>query len=318
MRGWDVAQKREVVAVAPAATTSADAGRRGRPPRWRRRSTAPVRAAGTVASADQAQCDARATAARRPPRRRLRRAGGRGARQPRAAGRRRRSRCAGVGSPFDGQLHAERRPARVLRRTPATVTTFTVGDASERSLYGVASSARGSGRPRTPGRASRRWSPTSRTPRTAAGSRSSSRARRHLRDGWARTVQPGRRRGPRRRAAARGRRRGARRVRQGDLEHPYVLGGLYNGKDKPDEPGGPRRRHRRRGAAPRVRLAHRDARRAPREARRRGARCSAPTAARRRSCSCRSREAGIEIVSEGPVTVTAKKECRSPRRRTSR
>ena len=54
---------------------------------------------------------------------------------------------------------------------------------------------------------------------------------------------------------------------QGDLEHPYVLGGLYNGKDKPQ--GGwadERRRHDRRRGPPRLRLADGDGRRVPREA----------------------------------------------------
>ena len=90
-----------------------------------------------------------------------------------------------------------------------------------------------------------RWSPTSRTPTSWAGSRSSSRGSpTPTSPWWARTVQPGA-----------GKDRGAAGLpevgdevlvafAQGDLEHPYVLGGLYNGMDKPTGRLGRARRRR--------------------------------------------------------------------------
>ena len=102
---------------------------------------------------------------------------------------------------------------------------------------------------------------------------------------WARTVQPGA-----------GKDRGAAILpevgdevlvafAQGDLEHPYVLGGLYNGMDKPhggwaknvDGTIGPDR-------APRLRVADRHGASSSSRRPARRAWCSAPTAVRRRSC----------------------------------
>jgi phage protein D len=231
VRGWDVAAKKELVAVAPAATTSAKLG-----------GTDPKQLAATFSSpkyvrpalqfGSQSQCEAAASALAD------RLAGGfvelegtvRGNPRMRAGAA---VALTGLGATFDGQytLSATRHEF-----TPSGyVTSFTVAGASERSLYGAV--AGGLDRPGTVSGVLNATVTDARDPDglgrvkvrfpVVSGAYES---------WWARTVQQG---------AGKG--RGAVVLPevgdevlvafgQGSFEQPYVLGGLFNGVDKPDKP----------------------------------------------------------------------------------
>ena len=89
---------------------------------------------------------------------------------------------------------------------------------------------------------------------------------------------------------------------QGDLGHPYVLGGLYNGQDKPqggwaanvDGTTGA-------GGPPRLGVADRHGRRVPREGRRRVRSCVSTNDGTQKVVLTQTAAKGIEIVSEGAV-----------------
>lgn len=235
VRGWDVTAKRELVAVARAGSASAELD-----------GVTPASLAATFSSPryvvaastfdQQAQCDAAAAALADHL------AGGfaeldgvvRGNPRLRAGTA---VSLANVGAPFEGRytLSATRHD---FSQDAGYLTSFTVGNTSERSLYGVATGALGgAGGPGTltgvvtaqvtdlkdpdgRGRVKVRFPVLSDT----------------YESWWARTVQPG---------------AGAGRgtvwlpevgdevlvaFGQGSFQQPYVLGGLYNGRDQPDKP----------------------------------------------------------------------------------
>jgi uncharacterized protein involved in type VI secretion and phage assembly len=233
VRGWDVGAKKELVAVAPAATTSARlAG--ADPQQLAATFKSPKYVRPALPFATQSQCEAAATALAD------RIAGGfveldgvvRGNPRMRAG-------CAvaltGLGAPFDGRytLSATRHDF-----TPEGYTTsFTVANASERSLYGVVA-----------GGIDRQGSVSGVLNATVTDARDPDglgrvKVRFPVLSGvyeswWARTLQPG---------AGKG--RGTVLLPevgdevlvafgQGSFEQPYVLGGLFNGVDKPDKPWG--------------------------------------------------------------------------------
>ncbi len=277
------------------------AGVAGRDVRRARRTSS-----GLASVEQQAAVDADRRLARRPPGRRLRRAGGYGARQPRSS-------APGRPSSWSASATSSRAstcsPPRRHEFSPdhGYRTSFCASNASERSLYGTDQRGRPATRPQISGV----------VPAIVTSVKDPDKLGRvkiklpWLADSyeswWARTVQPGA-----------GKDRGAAVLpevgdevlvafAQGDLEHPYVLGGLYNGEDKPHGGWAPeRRRHPGEVVKARLRVAHRHGPRVPRDAPAPRAWCSAPTAARRRSCSPRPPRRAIEILSEGPVKVQAK------------
>lgn len=236
VRGWDVDGKREIVAVAPAKTSSAALDGTG-PTDLAGRFKSPRYVAPATVFDQPAQCEAAATALA------AHLAGGFAELDGVARGNPRlRSGAAvslvGVGAPFEGRytLSASRHEF-----SPETGyrTSFTVSHASERSLYGVAAGGGSTGRdtgfpgvlnavvtavqdPENQGRVKLKFPLLSDT----------------YESGWVRTVQLGA-------GAARGT------VvlpevgdevlvafGQGSFQQPFVLGGLYNGQDLPDKPWG--------------------------------------------------------------------------------
>lgn len=231
VRGWDVTAKRELVGVAPARTASAALD-----------GVDPARLAATFASpryvvpastyGQQAQCDAAATALADHL------AGGfaeldgvvRGNPLVRAGAA---VTLVNVGKPFEGRytLSSTRHD---FSADQGYVTSFSVSNASERSLYGITSGASRS-RPTVEGVVSAQV-----TDLKDPDAQGRVKVRFPVLSGtyeswWARTVQPG---------AGAG--RGAVVLPevgdevlvafgQGSFQQPYVLGGLFNGKDTPDE-----------------------------------------------------------------------------------
>lgn len=231
VRGWDVGAKKELVAVAPSATTSAQVAGAD-PAKLAAVFNSPRYIRPSLPFTTQSQCEAAATALAD------RLAGGfaeldgvmRGNPSMRAG-------CAvaltGMGEPFDGRYTLS--ATRHEFTSEGYLTSFTVANASERSLYGVVAG----GIPRAGevggvlnatvtdvqdpdglGRVKVRFP-------VLSGSYES---------WWARTLQPG---------------AGAGRgtvllpevgdevlvaFGQGSFEQPFVLGGLFNGVDKPDKP----------------------------------------------------------------------------------
>ncbi|WP_258724116.1 VgrG-related protein [Cellulomonas sp. NS3] len=236
VRGWDVGAKRELVAVAPARTASAELG-----------DVTPAALASTFDSprfvvaastyGEQKQCDLAAAALSDHL------AGGfaeldgvaRGNPALRAGTA---VRLVNVGAPFEGRytLSATRHE---FAQDSGYLTSFTVGNTSERSLYGVTTGGLGSGG------AGGAPFPGVVTAQVTDLKDPEERGRVKVRfpvlsdayeSWWARTVQLG---------AGDG--RGAVLLPevgdevlvafgQGSFQQPYVLGGLYNGKDKPDKP----------------------------------------------------------------------------------
>lgn len=231
VRGWDVGTKKELVAVAPSATTSAQLADVD-PQQLAQTFKSPRYVRPALPFTTQSQCDAAATALAE------RLAGGfaelegvvRGNPRMRAGAA---VALTGLGKPFDGRytLSATRHDFT----SDGYLTSFTVANASERSLYGVVSGA--VGRPGDVGGVLNATVTDVRDPDglgrikvkfpVLSGTYES---------WWARTVQPG---------AGSG--RGAVVLPevgdevlvafgQGSVEQPFVLGGLFNGVDKPDKP----------------------------------------------------------------------------------
>lgn len=218
----------------------------------------------------------------------------------------------GIGSPFDGQyvLTAVRHD---FDAEGGYVTSFTVAGASERSLLGTVLGSSGGGIGAAGG-------PTGRTPTLgvmpaivtdAKDPESLNRVRVKLpvhsdtyESGWARVVQPGA-----------GASRGTGLLpevgdevlvafAEGDLAQPYVLGGLYNGKDAPDKDqvGGTDGKIQKRVFVSRtgMRVEHLE--------KPDGEELTISTnAGAQKVRLVQKPDAAIEIISEGPVTVTAKK-----------
>ena len=231
VRGWDAVTKKPLVATAPAATRSATLPQAD-PAKLARGFGAPTWVEPRPGQATQAQCDAAAKAVAD------RIAGSFAELEGVARGNPRLRAGTAVtltkaGKPFDGQyvLSSTRHE---FSKDVGYVTSFTVSCASERSVYGLATGAAvgiGQGRvdgvltgtvtdvkdPEGRGRVKVTFPVLSGT----------------YVSGWARTVQAG---------AGRG--RGALLLPEvgdevlvafglGDFGEPYVLGGLYNGKDEP-------------------------------------------------------------------------------------
>ncbi|MFI7482643.1 VgrG-related protein [Kocuria sp. M1R5S2] len=305
VRGWDVDGKRELVAVAPALTHSASLPE-VRPEELAGRFGSPRYVAAATVFHQPAQCEAAATALA------ARLAGGFAELDGVARGNPLlRSGAAvslvGVGKPFEGRytLSSSRHefgPDTGYR------TSFTVSHASERSLYGVAGGAAARGErsgafpgvlnavvtaaqdPEQQGRVKLKFPLLSDT----------------YESGWVRTVQPGA--GPGRGAVvlpevgdevlvAFG---------QGSFQQPFVLGGLYNGQDLPDKPWGDHVGSTD-GAIQRRAFVSRTGMlvefvETPGEER-----LTLSTSGGAQKVSLVQKgAAGIEIASEGPVTVTAK------------
>jgi len=214
---------------------------------------------------------------------------------------------AGVGKPFEGRytLSATRHD---FSAEQGYLTSFTVSNASERSLYGVASGGGGGAGPSVPGvvtaqvtdlrdpedqgRVKVRFPTLSDT----------------YESWWARTVQAG---------AGDG--RGAVVLPevgdevlvafgQGSFQQPFVLGGLYNGKDQPDRPW---RDHvgATDGAVTRRALVSRTGMLMELVESPDGEEVTLSTnRGAQRITLTQKRDAGITVVSEGPLTVTAKKD----------
>ncbi|NKY40431.1 VgrG-related protein [Cellulomonas septica] len=219
----------------------------------------------------------------------------------------------GIGSPFDGQyvLTAVRHD---FDAEGGYVTSFTVAGASERSLLGTVLGS-------TAGGLGVAGGPTGRTPTLgvmqaivtdAKDPEALNRVRIKLpvhsdtyESGWARVVQPGA-----------GASRGTGMLpevgdevlvafAEGDLGQPYVLGGLYNGKDKPDKDqvGSSDGKIQKRVFVSRtgMRVEHLE---------KPGAEelTISTNAGAQKIRLVQKPDAAIEIISEGPITVTAKKE----------
>ena len=234
VRGWDVAQKKALVATAPAKTTSAELPTIT-PADIAKTFGDPVYVATDVPYRTQAEVDGRGGRDRRADRRRVRRVRGRRPGQPETAGRTPRSRST---TSARRSTASTRSPPRgtATTRPPATPPSFAVTGRQERSLLGLAPAAavRGAGQGPVIAQVSDANDPQKqgRVKLTFPWLSDD-----YVSD-WARTVQPGAGQGPRRDGAARGRRRGAGAFEQGDIRRPYVLGGLYNGVDTPPT-GGP-------------------------------------------------------------------------------
>lgn len=219
----------------------------------------------------------------------------------------------GLGSPFDGQyvLTGVRHD---FDAEHGYVTSFTVAGASERSLLGTVLGSSG-------GMLGAAGGPTGRVPTLgvlpaivtdAKDPEQLNRVRIKLpvhsdqyESGWARVVQPGA-----------GASRGTGMLpevgdevlvafAEGDLSQPYVLGGLYNGVDKPDKDqvGGTDGKIQKRVFVSRtgMRVEHLE--------KPDGEELTISTnAGAQKVRLVQKPQAAIEIISEGPVTVTAKKE----------
>ncbi|WP_421734268.1 VgrG-related protein [Cellulomonas sp.] len=299
VRGWDVAQKRAVVAVAPAATTTvtlADAD----PATLATSFASPRYVQPAPSVADQGQCDARAKAlADRIAAGFAELEGAAHGNPAMRAGEPVTLR--GMGSPFDGRytLSAVRHE---FTADTGYVTSFTVAGASERSLYG---SVVGAGRPAaTPG-------VLSAVVTDIKDPQNLGRVKVKLpvhsdqyESGWARTVAPG---------AGAG--RGTALLPEvgdevlvafgnGEMGHPFVLGGLYNGKDTPE----PDQVNANDGKVQRRVFVSRTGMRVEHLEKPDGEELVLSTnGGAQKVRLVQKPDASIEIISEGPVTVTAKK-----------
>jgi phage protein D len=304
VRGWDVEGKRPFVAVAPAATRSADLAdvtpaklaKTFGSPSW----PEPVSRYGT-----QRQCESAAKALAE------RLAGSfaeldgviRGNPAVHAGTA---IALTNVGGPFDGRytLSATRHE---FSPEQGYLTSFTVSNVSERSLYGVAAGATG-GLGRMAGVLTATVSdvkdPEARGRVKLAFPVLSDR----YVSGWARTVQPGA-----------GASRGAVVLPEvgdevlvafglGSVQEPYVLGGLYNGVDKPtpgwaDHVGSTDGRVQRRAFCSRTGMVVEMVEK-PQEEKL----TLSTNEGKQRVTLVQKSNAAIEIIAEGPVTVTGKKD----------
>lgn len=305
VRGWDVDGKREIVAVAPAETTSAVLPGI-RPADLAEQFGSPRFVAPATVFDQPAQCESAAASLASHV------AGGFAELDGVARGNPRlRSGAAvslvGVGKPFEGRytLSSSRHE---FGPEGGYQTSFTVSHASERSFYGVATgAAAGAARPA--------GFPGVLNAVVTAAQDPENRGRVKLKfpllsdtyeSGWVRTVQLGA--GPARGAVvlpevgdevlvAFG---------QGSFQQPFVLGGLYNGQDTPDKPwsehvGSTDGAIQRRAFVSRTGMLVEFVE-TPGEER---LTLSTHGGSQKVSLVQKGR-AGIEVVSEGPVTVTAK------------
>ena len=304
VRGWDVAAKRPIVAVAPAKTPSAKLPD-VEPAGLAKKFSSPRYVAPATAFEQAAQCEAAAAAlashlsgafaelegvARGNPKLRA------GAAVS----------LRGAGKPFDGRytLSSSRHE---FSPDSGYLTTFLVSHESERSMYGVAAGANGKTAglpgvvnavvtaakdPENQGRVKVKFPVLSD----------------NYESWWARTVQAGA-----------GASRGAVVLPEvgdevlvafghGSFQQPFVLGGLYNGKDKPDKPwadhvGGTDGAVQRRAFVSRTGMLV-EFLESPD-----GEQLTVSSNGGKQKISLIQKpDAGIEIVSEGPVKVTAKKD----------
>lgn len=302
VRGWDVVAKRAIVAVAPAKTRSAKLPD-VTPVALAKTFGSPRFVAPATAFDQAAQCDATAASLA------SRLSGGFAELEGVARGNPRlRAGAAvtlkGAGKPFDGSytLSSSRHDF-----SPETgyLTTFAVSHESERSLYGVAAGANSRAAvpgvvnavvtaakdPENQGRVKVKFPLLSDT----------------YESWWARTVQAGA-----------GASRGAVVLPEvgdevlvafghGSFQQPFVLGGLFNGKDKPDKPwadhvGSTDGAVQRRAFASRTGMLV-EFLESPD-----GEQLTVSTNGGKQKLSLVQKpDAGIEILSEGPVTITAKK-----------
>ena len=303
VRGWDVAAKRAIVAVAPANTRSAKLPD-VTPAALAKTFDSPRYVAPATAFDQAAQCDATAAALA------SRLSGGFAELEGVARGNPKlRAGAAvtlkGAGKPFDGNytLSSSRHDF-----SPDTgyLTTFAVSHESERSLYGVAAGANSRAAlpgvvnavvtaakdPENQGRVKVKFPVLSDT----------------YESWWARTVQAGA-----------GASRGAVVLPEvgdevlvafghGSFQQPFVLGGLFNGRDKPDKPwadhvGSPDGAVQRRAFVSRTGMLV-EFLESPD-----GEQLTVSTSGGRQKVSLVQKpDAGIEILSEGPVTITARKD----------
>ena len=166
VRGWDVAQKKALVATAPADDQTAAAAGHDSPADLAKTFGDPVYVATDVAVPHPGRGRRRGEGAGRADRRRVRRVRGRRPRQPEAARRTRRSRSTTSARRSTASTRSPP-PGTATTRPPATPRTFAVTGRQERSLFGLAS-----GGGRRPAPAGRGRSPRSATPttrRTRAG-----------------------------------------------------------------------------------------------------------------------------------------------------
>ncbi len=303
VRGWDVAAKRAIVAVAPAKTRSAKLPD-VTPAALAKTFDSPRYVAPATAFDQAAQCDATAAALA------SRLSGGFAELEGVARGNPKlRAGAAvtlkGAGKPFDGNytLSSSRHDF-----SPDTgyLTTFAVSHESERSLYGVAAGANSRAAlpgvvnavvtaakdPENQGRVKVKFPVLSDT----------------YESWWARTVQAGA-----------GASRGAVVLPEvgdevlvafghGSFQQPFVLGGLFNGRDKPDKPwadhvGSTDGAVQRRAFVSRTGMLV-EFLESPD-----GEQLTVSTNGGRQKVSLVQKpDAGIEILSEGPVTITARKD----------
>jgi uncharacterized protein involved in type VI secretion and phage assembly len=303
VRGWDVAAKRAIVAVAPAKTRSAKLPD-VTPAALAKTFDSPRYVAPATAFDQAAQCDATAASLA------SRLSGGFAELEGVARGNPKlRAGAAvtlkGAGKPFDGNytLSSSRHDF-----SPDTgyLTTFAVSHESERSLYGVAAGANSRAAlpgvvnavvtaakdPENQGRVKVKFPVLSDT----------------YESWWARTVQAGA-----------GASRGAVVLPEvgdevlvafghGSFQQPFVLGGLFNGRDKPDKPwadhvGSTDGAVQRRAFVSRTGMLV-EFLESPD-----GEQLTVSTNGGRQKVSLVQKpDAGIEILSEGPVTITARKD----------
>ena len=299
VRGWDVQQKRAVVAVAAGATTSvalADAD----PAKLAEAFSSPryVQPAPSVGVQAQAQAQARALADRIASGFAELEGAAHGNPAMRAG---EPVTLRGMGSPFDGRytLSAVRHE---FTADTGYVTSFTVAGGSERSLYG---SVVGAGRTATtPGVLSAVVTDIKDPAKLSRVKVKIPVQSDQYESGWARVTAPGA-----------GAKRGTALLPEvgdevlvafgnGDMGDPYVLGGLYNGKDTPE----PDQVNANDGSVQRRVFVSRTGMRVEHLEKPDGEELVLSTnSGKQKVRLVQKPDASIEIISEGPVTVTAKK-----------
>jgi uncharacterized protein involved in type VI secretion and phage assembly len=306
VRGWDIQQKRALVAVTPARTRSADLGSVtpaslarlvGSP-----RHTVPATYLGT-----QAQCAMAATSLAEQL------AGGFAELEGVARGNVALKAGAavaltGVGEPFSGRYTVSA-TRHEFTADAGYLTSFTVSNRSERSFFGVAAGTSGSSSVNgiegiMPAIVTDIKDPEERgRVRVSFPGLSDDYV-----SGWARTLQLGAGNGHGLDVLPEVNDEVLVAFGQGSFQEPFVLGGLYNGKDLPGTPWSDHvqstdGRVKRRSLTSRTGMVI-EMLESPD-----GERINVSTNAGKQRVSLLQRtDAGIEIVSEGPVTVTAKKE----------
>ncbi|MGY2746743.1 VgrG-related protein [Arthrobacter sp. UYCu723] len=304
VRGWDVNAKRAIVAVAPAKTRSAKLSEVN-PAALAKKFDSPRYIAPGTAFDQAAQCEATAAALA------SRLSGAFAELEGVARGNPKlRSGAAvslkGAGKPFDGSytLSASRHD---FSPDSGYLTTFSVSHESERSLYGVAAGANG--------RAAAVPGVVNAVVTAAKDPENQGRVKvkfpvlsDNYESWWARTVQAGA-----------GASRGAVVLPEvgdevlvafghGSFQQPFVLGGLFNGKDKPDKPWADHIGSTD-GAVQRRAFVSRSGMLVEFLESPDGEQLTVSTHAGKQKISLRQKpDAGIEILSEGPVNITAKKD----------